>query len=114
VRGEGELRAVAAAVDGDDDLDAESLDEAEDGGHSGRVGCADWEVDGNGVATGDGHEVVGVEGVDVEDGELDGDAELGGEAGEVLVDELQLEQVVRRRRDQCGDLERRTAPPGRM
>jgi hypothetical protein len=30
------------------------------------------------------------------------------------VDELQLEQVVRRRRDQCGDLERRTAPPGRM
>jgi hypothetical protein len=88
VRGEGELRAVAAAVDGDDDLDAESLDEAEDGGHSGRVGCADWEVDG------DGHEVVGVEGVDVEDGELEGDVELGGEAGEVLVDELQLERVV--------------------
>jgi hypothetical protein len=50
------------------------------------------------VATGDGHEVRGLEDVDVEDGE----------AGEVvLVDELQLERVVRRQRDGCGDLERR-------
>jgi hypothetical protein len=50
------------------------------------------------VATGDGHEVRGLEDVDVEDGE----------AGEVvLVDELQLELVVPRQRDECGDLERR-------
>ena len=69
--------------------------------------CADGQVDGERVPAGDGHQVRGVEGVDVEYGELEEHAELGGEAGEVLVDELQLERVVRRRRDQCGDLERR-------
>jgi hypothetical protein len=80
---------VAAAVDDNDDLGTESLDEAEDGWHCSRVCYADGDVDGEGVATGDGHEVRGVKGVDVEDGELEEDTEVSGEAGEVLVDELQ-------------------------
>lgn len=60
------------------------------------MGRANGEVDGEGVAIGDGHELRGVEGVDVEDGEIEEDAELGSECGEVLVDELQLERMPRR------------------
>ncbi|KAM0918889.1 hypothetical protein ACQ4PT_008607 [Festuca glaucescens] len=94
----GSSEAVVVAFDGNDDLVIESLDKAEDGWHCGRVCCADGEVNGEGVPTGDGHEVRGVAGVDVEDGELEVDAEVGGEAGEVLVDELQFERVVPRQR----------------
>ncbi|OQU93466.1 hypothetical protein SORBI_3001G541166 [Sorghum bicolor] len=111
VRGEGQLAAVTAAVvHGNDKLGAKAPDEVKDGWHRGGVHRAGRKVDGDRVAGGDGDELRGVHGVEVEEGQLERDAGLGGEVGQVLVDQLQLQRVVvvrlRRRGHQCGDLER--------
>uniref|UniRef100_A0A804LBX9 Uncharacterized protein n=1 Tax=Zea mays TaxID=4577 RepID=A0A804LBX9_MAIZE len=106
VRGEGQLAAVTAAVHGDDKLGAKPPDEVKDGRHRGGVHGAGREVDGDGVAGGGSEQLRGVHGVEVEEGQLERDARLGREVGQVLVDELQLQRVVRRRGHQCGDLER--------
>ncbi|VAI11248.1 unnamed protein product [Triticum turgidum subsp. durum] len=106
VRRERQLAAVTTAVHRDDKLGAEPPDQVKDRWHRGGVNRADGKVHGDGVAAGNCEELRGVDGVEVEHDELEGHPELGGEVGEVLVDELQLQRVVRRRQHQCGHLER--------
>jgi hypothetical protein len=94
VRGERQLRAVAAAVHGHHHLGAEPLHEAEHDRHCVHVGLPHGEVDGHGVAARDGHQLRGVQGVHIVRCELEEHAELAGEARQVLVDEVQLQRVV--------------------
>lgn len=55
-----------------------------------RVRGAHREVDSHGVTPGDGQQLRGVQGVDVEGRKLEEGPELGSESGEGLVDQLQL------------------------